>query len=99
MRDLFLKFKDGDEMSQQLKAIGFIPDEYGTLTHPDINLDIIGTISILSEVIGEGTDNQTEKYIKKEGYHANLRVIDDDIDLTSLEEYLVYPENPVRVWA
>lgn len=35
----------------------------------------------------------------KEGFHINLRLVDITIDVTSLNDYLVYPSSPHRVWA
>ena len=34
-----------------------------------------------------------------EGYHYNLRLIDESFDVSSLEPYLVVPQNPRVVWA
>jgi len=34
-----------------------------------------------------------------EGYHVNLRIIDPNLDVSSLGEYVVWPSNPVCVWA
>jgi hypothetical protein len=34
-----------------------------------------------------------------EGYHYNLRLIDLTFDVTSLEPYLVHPQNPKVIWA
>lgn len=33
------------------------------------------------------------------GFCVNLRVIDDSIDTSVFETYLVYPEQPYRIWA
>jgi hypothetical protein len=33
-----------------------------------------------------------------EGYHYNLRLVDLNFDVTSLEPYLVHPQNPKVVW-
>jgi hypothetical protein len=34
-----------------------------------------------------------------EGWHVNLRVIDPELDVSSLEPFAVHPRNPVNVWA
>jgi hypothetical protein len=34
-----------------------------------------------------------------EGFHVNLRVIDPELDVSSLAEYEVSPRNPVCIWA
>lgn len=33
------------------------------------------------------------------GWHINLRVIDDTLDISYLEPYRVYPKSPRCVWA
>ena len=33
------------------------------------------------------------------GYCANLRVIDEDFDVSAFAPYIVVPKAPVRVWA
>lgn len=35
----------------------------------------------------------------KDGWHVNLRVIDPNFDVSSLESYRVYPQQPVCIWA
>ena len=32
------------------------------------------------------------------GYHTNLRIISDDIDITPFQTYSVTPNSPYRVW-
>lgn len=32
-------------------------------------------------------------------WHLNVRLVDEDFDLSSLEPFAVYPPNPVCVWA
>ena len=34
-----------------------------------------------------------------EGYYVNLRMIDESIDVSYLEPYMVHPQNPKCVWA
>ena len=34
-----------------------------------------------------------------EGWHLNLRQIDDNLDLSALEQYIVHPTAPRCVWA
>jgi len=35
----------------------------------------------------------------KDGWHLNVRLIDQDFDLSTLEPYRIIPANPVCVWA
>ncbi|QGU15754.1 hypothetical protein GNG27_14150 [Leclercia sp. 119287] len=100
MRDLYLRFSDADEMRRQLIAAGFIDDEQqGYLYHPDISLDIIGVITIISDIENPGQENELIKYSEEPGYHANIRVMNDGFDLSPLDEFIVTPKTPARVWA
>ena len=100
MKDLYLRFADADEMRMQLIGTGFMVDEeQGCLYHPDINLDIVGVITVPGEVINPGQENETVKYTNEPGYHVNLRVINDELDLSALDDFTVNPKTPARVWA
>jgi len=100
MRDLYLRFNDASEMCAQLMAAGFMDDEgQGGLYHPDISLDIVGVISVPAEVINPGEENEVIKYITEPGYHVNLRVMNDSLDLSGLNDFVVKPKTPARVWA
>ncbi|MFG0800587.1 hypothetical protein [Leclercia sp. GLN_9] len=100
MRDLYLRFNDADEMRTQLIAAGFVDDEgQGDLYHPDINLDIVGVITVPAEIINPGEENEIIKYTNEPGYHVNLRVMNDSLDLFGLNNFVVKPKTPTRVWA
>ncbi|HFD2586971.1 TPA: hypothetical protein ACF24W_003720, partial [Escherichia coli] len=100
MRDLYLRFKDADEMRTQLIASGFVDDEeQGGLYHPNISLDVIGVITVPAEVINPGEENEIIKYTTEPGYHVNLRVMNDSLDLSGLNDFVVKPKTPARVWA
>jgi len=100
MRNLYLRFNDVDEMRMQLIAAGFVDDEgQGGLYHPDISLDIVGVITVPAEVINPGEENEVIKYITEPGYHVNLRVMNDSLDLSGLNDFVVTPKTPARVWA
>ncbi|MDH0063167.1 hypothetical protein [Leclercia adecarboxylata] len=100
MRDLYLRFNDADEMCTQIIAAGFVDDEeQGGLYHPDISLDIVGVISVSAEVINPGEENEIIKYTTEPGYHVNLRVMNDSLDLSGLNNFVVKPKTPARVWA
>lgn len=34
-----------------------------------------------------------------EGWHINLRVIDESFDVSALNQYIVHPTNPKCIWA
>lgn len=94
MKDLFLRFTDADEMRQQLMVAGFIADEEGGgLYHPDICLDVVGVI------INSVGDGELVEYVPEPGYHVNLRVIKGNLELSQLNDFVVTPKTPARVWA
>ena len=100
LKDIYLRFADADEMHTQLIAAGFLVDEeQGCLFHPDISLDIIGVITIVSDIENPGQENELIKYSEEPGYHANIRVMNDGLDLSPLDEFIVTPKTPARVWA
>ncbi len=100
MRDLYLRFNDADQMRTQLIAAGFLDDEeQGGLYHPHISLDIVGAITVPAEVINPGEENEVIKYTTEPGYHVNLRVMNDSLDLSGLNDFVVTPKTPARVWA
>lgn len=100
MRDLYLRFNDADEMRTQLIAAGFVDDEeQGGLYHQDISLDVIGAITVTTEIQNPGEENEIIKYAYLPGYHVNIRVMNDELDLSALDEFTVTPKTPARVWA
>ncbi|HCC75065.1 MAG TPA: hypothetical protein DEQ42_04980 [Shigella sp.] len=100
MKDLYLRFNDAAEMRTKLIKAGFVFDEeLGSLYHPDISLDIIGIIAVPSEIQNAGEENETIQYANLPGFHVNLRVTDDSLELASLDAFAVFPDSPYRVWA
>jgi len=100
MRDLYLRFAGADEMRTQLIAAGFMDNNgQGGLYHPYISLDIVGVITVPAEVINPGEENEVIKYTIEPGFHVNLRVMDDSLDLSGLNNFVVKPKTPARVWA
>lgn len=100
MKDLYLRFTDAEEMRTQLIAAGFVDDDgRGDLYHPNISLDIVGVITVPVEVINPGEENEVIKYTTEPGYHVNLRVMNDSLDLSGLNDFVVKPKTPARVWA
>lgn len=94
MKDLYLRFSGEDEAQQQLIAFGFQNnEERGGLFHPDICLDMVG---VITTSIG---NEESVKYATEPGYHVNLRVMGDALDLTELSQFVVTPKTPARVWA
>jgi hypothetical protein len=100
MMDLYLRFADADEMRTQLISMGFMDDEErGGLYHPAVSMDVVGVITVPGEVINPGEENEIIKYTTEPGYHVNLRLMDDSLDLSGLNKFVVTPKTPARVWA
>jgi len=100
MRDLYLRFTNPSGMRTQLIKAGFVFDEeQGSFYHKGISLDIIGIIAVPSGINNAGVENEYIQYINLPGYHANLRVTDDSLELASLDAFAVFPDSPYRVWA
>lgn len=94
MKDLYLRFESGDEATRQLIDFGFYNDEEGGgLHHPDISLDLVGVI------IHSSGEEGSKEITVEDGYHVNLRVMDDDLDLSPLDKFIISPKTPIRVWA
>jgi len=100
MRDIYLRFADADEMRTKLIEAGFVVDEeQGGLYHPDISLDVVGVITVPAEITNLGQENEVVKFVAEPGYHVNLRMMKDELDLTLLVDFIVTPKSPARVWA
>lgn len=95
MRDLYLRFTDAEEMKLALQEFGFQEEvDQGGLHYPEICLDVVG-------VMYEPTSMEEEhpETIALPGYHANMRVVNDLLDMTALNDFIVTPKTPARVWA
>ena len=86
MIDYFYRFADEQEMFNQLSPLGmaYVDEEGVTYVNQ-------GSHEYAAWVVGqiEGVD----------GYHYNLRLIDESFDVSSLEPFLVIPKKPRVVWA
>jgi len=86
MKDLYLRFADESEAHAVLTPFGLAyvgGSEALLFTTRQGGIDL----DVIGEIPG------------RSGFHANLRVMDDDMDVSSLDPYVVNPANPVRVWA
>lgn len=86
MTDIYLRFIDNEQMITVLQPLGMIYVDQDT-----ISSIIPNTHQYAAWVIGE--------MLGYDGYHLNLRVIDDSFDVSSLTEYEVHPQQPKVVWA
>jgi hypothetical protein len=86
MKDLYYRFKDEQEMFDYLLMadMAFVDNEENIIA-------MSGNHQYASWVVGtiEGID----------GYHYNLRLIDEDFGVSLLEPFIVVPVNPKCVWA
>lgn len=74
-------------------------DEFGNPIMEEVQIPVMETVEranlgghqYAAWVVGEisGID----------GYHLNVRLIDENFDLSSLQPYLVIPKNPICTWA
>lgn len=93
MKDLYLRFKDKKEAISSLVAVGFEKDEYDNIYRDGIAVDMVGVI------VTTKWDGDTPVYENEAGYHVNLRLVEDGIDVSALSGYIITPETPSRVWA
>ena len=94
MNDYHLRFLDRDEAVAVLAAAG-VPDG----TTPDSAVDHIGELVLVPAVM-DGDEEVTPAEIDTR-HHVNLRTRAPltGSQLSEVANYLVYPDNPVRVWA
>jgi len=85
MIDYYLKFPDQIAMLEALRILGM------TYVIEDVEKVSLGGHQWAAWEVGEIPD--------RDGWHLNLRVIDPELDVSSLEEYRVNPRNPMCVWA
>ena len=82
MTDYFLRFTDQSEALSVMADYTYTDDD-GT------HFSQGGHTYALWEV-GE--------IVGRDGWHINLRVIDENLDVSALTDYIVQPRNPVCVW-
>ena len=87
MQDIYLSFQDENEANSVLY----------TDNSPNYqNIDVIGT------VYQRPPETTPEDYVPipypAPNFGVNIRLMDDE-DIEPLKPYIIYPKNPVRVWA
>ena len=84
--DLYLKFPDPAAMLDALRPLGmtYTDDEGEEHVSQGSHQFALWEVGSI-----EGID----------GWHVNLRVIDPEFDVSSLEPFAVFPESPRCVWA
>jgi hypothetical protein len=91
MRDYYLRFPDQATMLEALRPLGMT---YTTEATEDTEA---------TEQISQGGHQYAAHEVGEidgvEGWHYNLRVVNPEFDVSSLEQYAVTPANPRCVWA
>lgn len=91
MTDYYLKFIDQATMLEALRPLGITYTVDATEETEAVEMVSQGGHQYAAWEVGEITG--------VEGWHLNLRVVDTEFDVTSLEQYAVTPRNPRCVWA
>lgn len=101
MRDLYLRFNDAAEMKETLIDFGFIinPDDDRDFYYPGVSIDIVGVISVPGEIGKKSSEAGVVEYVNEPGYHVNLRIMNDFLNLSGLNDFMVTPKTPARVWS
>jgi hypothetical protein len=104
MTDLYLAFPDQAAADAVLYTVhDAVTDEDGNVTaeaYTTPNYANIDTIGVIYQPTGEmlqGEDGEYPEMAPIEGWHVNVRLIDEDAD--ALAPFAVTPTNPRRVWA
>jgi hypothetical protein len=88
MTDYFYKFPDQATMLEALRPLGMTYTTEDTEATEQVSQ---GGHQYAAHEVGE-IDNL-------EGHHYNLRLIDENFNISTLEQYQVSPKNPRCVWA
>jgi len=91
MRDYYLKFPDQATMLEALRPLGMTYTVEATEDTEATEQVSQGGHQYACHEVGEIAD--------VEGWHLNIRLVDPEFDLSSLEQYRVEPKNPRCVWA
>ena len=105
MKDLYLKFPDPAAMLEALRPLGmtyFAPPE--PQIYPETGRTLIQDEATEgTERVSQGSHQFSLWVVGEipgvEGWHVNLRVIDPEFDVSSLEPFVVHPTSPRCVWA
>ena len=100
MFDYRLRF-DSEEQAKSVlyRREGVVFDEEGNITDNGYevpNYDCIDIIGAIYKPTGETDAEGNPVMADVGGYHANVRTAKESPEL---EPYVVYPNNPIRVWA
>lgn len=108
MNDLYLKFPDPAAMLDALRPLGmtyFAPIEPTPYPEPQIDHEIDPETDHPEgeERASQGSHQfalwEVGEIPGIEGWHVNLRVIDPEFDVSSLEPFAAHPTSPRCIWA
>ena len=91
MTDYYLKFIDQAAMLEALRPLGMTYTTEATEEAEATEQISQGGHQFAAHELGEISG--------VEGWHYNLRVVDPEFDVSSLEQYAVFPRNPRCVFA
>jgi hypothetical protein len=86
--DYYIKCQDKTELDSVLDECGLMIEGEYIIASENHSLVVLGTISRVVDEVEEALD----------GYHANIRMLNDEPLCEHLLPYLVVPQNPVNVW-
>lgn len=88
MKDINLQFKDEKHYRDVVINSNWLKTNYGK-----VFVDEIGFVLIVDD-----PKSRTPVVIGKRGYYINIRIIDNNVDLSEFEQFII--KNPcVRNWA
>jgi hypothetical protein len=91
MIDHFLKFPTESAMLDALRPLG--------MTYTEPTEDGADLVERASQGSHQFALWEVGEIPGKDGWHVNLRVIDEAFDVSSLEVFCVHPQFPVCVWS
>jgi hypothetical protein len=93
----FLKFTSQEETEQKLTEVNYLHETYYKIEDQVGDIDIIGEIYNNDGVYDEVTFEVISPPTKKDGWHINI-ICENELP-EALQEYIVIPQNPHRVFA
>jgi hypothetical protein len=74
-------------------------DENGNPTIEEVQIEETEEVERISQGGHEYALWEVGEIVGVEGYHVNVRLVNESFDVSSLEQYVVHPTNPRVVWA
>jgi len=74
-------------------------DENGNPTIEEVQIEETEEVERISQGGHDYALWEVGEIVGVEGYHVNVRLVNEYFDVSSLEQYVVTPRNPKTVWA